>query len=266
MDSKKQWDITYGSGSVSGNIVTDNVVIAGLALNKHTFGVAYRESLDFADDAIPYDGLMGLALTVCIPLFSHAPASERVYKSLSDQNTLTPVEAMAKSGLIKEAITSYKISRAADNLDDGEITFGGLDETRFDGNTLVTIDNVSKEGFWEADMGTVTVDGVDLDLENRTAILDTGTTVVLAPPKDAKMIHAAIKGAKPDGQGGFTIPCTTTASVTLTFGNVEFTIDPRDLAVEPVNAQDPKGRCVSGIIADTGHSDGPKQWLVSCLI
>jgi len=66
MDTMKRWRITYGSGSVSGNIVTDNVVIAGLALNKHTFGVAYRESSDFFDESIPYDGLMGLALTVGI--------------------------------------------------------------------------------------------------------------------------------------------------------------------------------------------------------
>jgi hypothetical protein len=43
---------------------------------------------------------------------------------ISNQKTLTPVEAMAKSGLIAEAITSYKMARAADGENDGQITFG----------------------------------------------------------------------------------------------------------------------------------------------
>ena len=45
-------------------------------------------------------------------------------KTLSEQKTLTPIEAMAKAGLVNDAITSYKISRLADNKNDGEITFG----------------------------------------------------------------------------------------------------------------------------------------------
>lgn len=68
---------------------------------------------------------------------------------------------------------SYKIPRLADAQLDGEVTFGfvllsiellighssniftndrGLDESKFDPATLVTLDNVSPDGFWEADM------------------------------------------------------------------------------------------------------------------
>jgi hypothetical protein len=43
---------------------------------------------------------------------------------LSEQKTDTPPEALAKAGLIDKAIVSYKISRLADNKNDGEITFG----------------------------------------------------------------------------------------------------------------------------------------------
>ena len=64
MDTEKPWSITYGTGDVAGNIVTDNVVIDGLALNNLTFGVAFQESSDFASQAVPYDGLIGLALSV----------------------------------------------------------------------------------------------------------------------------------------------------------------------------------------------------------
>lgn len=34
MDSGKQFQVTYGSGAVAGNIISDNVNIAGLALDK----------------------------------------------------------------------------------------------------------------------------------------------------------------------------------------------------------------------------------------
>jgi Eukaryotic aspartyl protease len=43
----------------------DNLNIAGLALNGHTFGVATSESVDFSDNSVPFDGIMGLAQSVC---------------------------------------------------------------------------------------------------------------------------------------------------------------------------------------------------------
>jgi len=243
VDTQQQWQIQYGTGAVAGSIVTDNVNIGSLALNNHTFGVAQVETADFADNSVPFDGLMGLAAS-----------------ALSEQKTLTPVESLAQTGLINEAITSYKISRLADNKNDGEITFGGLDGSKFDAATLVTVDNVSQNGFWEASMSAVTVDGTDAGLQNRTAILDTGTTVIVAPATDAAAVHKLISGAQADGQGGFTVPCTTNSSVALTFGGTSFAIDTRDLLLAPVDANNPTGDCVSGI--SSGNIGGATEWLL----
>ena len=180
-------------------------------------------------------------------------------KTLSEQQTATPVEALASNGLITDAITSYKISRLADAKNDGEITFGGLDNTKFDPATLVTFANVNTQGFWEGDV-SFSVNGQDSGLKGRTAILDTGTTLIVAPPQDAATIHAAIPGAQSDGQGGFTIPCTTTASVALTFGGQAFDINPQDLLFAPVDPNDLQGDCVSGI--SSGQIGGATEWLV----
>lgn len=242
-DSQAPFKVTYGTGQVTGTIVQDNINIAGLALDAHTFGVALVESVEFSGAKTPFDGLMGLAQS-----------------TLSEQQTLTPVEALAQAGLVTDAIVSYKISRLADNKNDGEITFGGLDETKFDPKTLTTVPNVNKQGFWEANMDAVTINGKDTGLKGRTAILDTGTTLIVAPASDAAAVHAAIPGAQSDGQGGFTLPCTTTASVALTFGGQSFSIDPRDLAFQPINANDPQGDCVSGIVS--GNIGGAQEWLV----
>jgi len=242
-DTGAPFSVTYGTGQVSGDIITDNVAIAGLPLDAHTFGVATTESVDFSSDSTPFDGLMGLAQS-----------------TLSEQQTPTPVDSLATAGLIQDSIVSFKISRLADNKNDGEITFGGLDDTKFDPKTLVTVPNVNQQGFWEADLDAATVDGKDTGLTGRTAILDTGTTLLVLPDADAQTLHKQIQGAKSDGQGGFTIPCTTKASVAFTFGGQQFAIDPRDIAFQPVDPNNPQGDCVSGITS--GAVGGANEWLV----
>ena len=72
-------------------------------------------------------------------------------------------------------------------------------------------------------------------------------------------MHAAIPGAQ-NQQGSFTIPCTTTAQVALTFGGKSFAIDSRDLLFAPVDPNNLQGDCVSGI--QSGQIGGPTQWLV----
>ncbi|TFK72960.1 aspartic peptidase A1 [Pluteus cervinus] len=243
VDSGSPFTVTYGTGKISGDVITDTVNIAGLSLLNHTFGVATVESIEFTGSTTPFDGLMGLAQS-----------------ALSQEGVPTPVESLASAGLIPAPITSYKIAREADNKNDGEITFGALDPAKFKQNTLITLANVNTLGFWEANLDAILVDGKDTGLAGRTAILDTGTTLIVAPAADAAAVHALIPGAQSDGQGGFTIPCTTDASVALEFGGSDFAIDTRDLALQPVDLADPSGQCVSGITS--GTIGGDKEWLV----
>ncbi|KAH9989029.1 aspartic peptidase domain-containing protein [Russula vinacea] len=153
-------------------------------------------------------------------------------------------QTLAKAGLIQKPIISHS---------------GALDSSKFDQKTLVTINNVNQEGFWEAPVDSVAMNGVDLGLNNRTAILDTGTTLLLVPLADAQAIHKAIPGAKDNGKLGFTVPCTTNAALTFTFGQQAFSIDSRDLAVSPVDPSNPTGDCLSGISA--AQVGGPNQFL-----
>ena len=87
---------------------------------------------------------------------------------------------------------------------------------------------------------------------------------MVLPANDAQTLHNQIPGSKSDGQGGFTIPCTANASVALTFGGQQFTIDPRDIAFQPVDANNPQGDCLSGITS--GSVGGATEWLVSSFL
>jgi hypothetical protein len=246
VDTAAPFAIKYGKGSVKGTIINDDVSIAGLSLPGHVFGATTLESPEFSGN-VPFDGLMGLGQS-----------------KLSNQKTLTPVEALAKAGLISDAILSYKLGRSRDTENDGEITFGGLDPSKFDPKTLVTVPNVDPRGFWTAALDGVTVGGKSLKLQGRTAILDTGTTLALLPLNDAIALHNQIPGATLDRTNGFTIPCKTTTVVSLTFGRRAFDIDPRDLSFIPVDTQNE--RCISGFAATnlggTGNGSASTQWLV----
>jgi hypothetical protein len=225
-------------------------------------GVAFVESDDFASYTAPYDGLLGLAqsvstLTVAFPTSAHAWKQK-----LSNQGVITPIEALANQGMLKAAITSYKMARVADHKHDGTITFGGMDITKYIPGTLITIPNVSKIGFWEGKIDSFEIDGVHVNLHNRTGIFDTGTTNILAPEHDAKQIHHAIPGAAPDDQGGFTLPCDTSAVLALKIGGRTFKIDSRDLSSGPIDEKDPSKGCVSSISFDSGIMNSPTEWLV----
>lgn len=48
----------------------------------------------------------------------------------------------------------------------------------------------------------------------------------------------------------FSIPCTTDAVITMTFGFAAFQIDVRDMLFQPLT-DDPEGQCISALSAGT---------------
>ncbi|KAG6894550.1 hypothetical protein C0992_005661 [Termitomyces sp. T32_za158] len=253
-DTKKPWQIQYGTGAVSGTIVTDTISIAGLKLTNFTFGVARKESDEFIADYIPFDGLLGLAR-----------------KAISRQQVPTLLDALVSAGKVKNPIVSYHIPRFADgkNSNYGELTLGALNPAKYDPKTLVSVPNVSPLGFWEAKLQDVIVNGKKLGWTNRTAIFDTGTTLIVAPPADVNALHAQLPGAYFHNDTNYwTLPCVTpkggkSPALEFKIGGRKFSIDPRDLLFLPVDDAHPEGNCTTGISA--GIPGGPNEWLVSVL-
>lgn len=237
----EKFSITYGTGDVSGTLGQDDLAIAGLVLKNHTMGIVTQESDDFSDASVPFDGLMGLAK-----------------EQLSNSGTPTPIDSLYTDKLVPAPVMGYHLGRAADDDNDGEVTFGGVDATKYSGD-LIEIDNVSDQGFWEIPVEGVSFDGKAISElasgKQRTAILDTGTTLMIMPTPDADAVHAAIPGAKADGQGGYTIPCTTDAGLSFKFGGKEWPIVARDMVFLPVDQNNLQGECVSAISAGTVGGD-----------
>ncbi|KAJ6577379.1 aspartic peptidase domain-containing protein, partial [Mycena capillaripes] len=244
-DTGKPWYTGYGTGYVSGDLVQDRVAFAGCTLPNHTFGVAWNESSQFTPDDIPLDGVLGCAR-----------------QDLSMQQTPTLLNALQSAGCISKRILSYKISRQSDGENDGEITVGDMDPSKYDASSLVRLKNVNTAGFWEAKLDAVKVSGKEVDLGPRGVVFDTGTTLFIAPKSDVAAIHQFIPGSKFDESwNAWTVPCTTDASVSLVFGGKSFPILPEDLAFLPLDPNNTTGACTSAI-AEGDVSEGPGHWLV----
>lgn len=240
--------IIYVSGYAIGNMATDHVSIAQLTIENLKFGTAIKESQSIISANSPWDGILGLGL----PALSHEP------------NATSFLDALKNQSLITQNVVSFKIPRHRDaqkENSEGEMTIGGMNPDRYIQDTLVTVKNVNKKGFWEAPIDEVAVNGVRLDsvTGNRSGVLDTGTSLLVVPAPDADALHALIPGAEFDGrQKHWTIPCKNNASMTISFGKRSFKIDPRDLVPDfPIN----ETTCYSGIAAaELGL--GSTVWLV----
>ncbi|CAG8565381.1 12377_t:CDS:1 [Ambispora leptoticha] len=231
----KPFEIKYGTGEVSGIIAVDDVSVAGAVSKGQTFGLSTKMSDDFRTDEA--DGILGMALD-----------------QISTQKAKTPFTQLVAQNAVKDSVFGFFLGRQKDGSN-SQLTLGGVDSSKFTGQ-LKYNKLVNSVGFWEIALDDASVNGKPLGFSKKTAIIDTGTTLLIAPPADADAIHKAIKGAVSQ-QGEYFVPCKTDAVIALTFGGVTYKISPKDLAREPTNQGD---MCVSGIAG--GNIGGNDQWLV----
>ncbi|WFD29828.1 hypothetical protein MSPP1_000841 [Malassezia sp. CBS 17886] len=246
--NNQQYKISYGTGSVHVLKGTDSMNIAGLQLNKFSFGLATQESSQFGASNIPFDGLMGLGGS-----------------SLSIMGDDTAIEALFKANQVSAPIVGYRLGRVADGTNRGQITFGAVDESQVSGS-LSEFDNENKNGYWEIRIDDVKIGSQSVMGRSKKrggnkhmATLDTGTSLIVAPKAQADAIHNAIPGASPDGQGGYTLPCTVNKHLSFTFSGKTYTVDARDLLFSPSNGN-LQGTCVSAVT--TGDTQGGSGWLL----
>lgn len=231
------FSIGYNTGSVSGKIVTDTVSIAGLSLNMG-FGVADTTTQDFNN--YPMDGIMGLARTSANTDFD-APAF---------------LEAIMKADTLKSNVFGINLDRAGDGTQDGEVTFGGVDNSKISGN-INYLDTTDDKSTWTIPADDVEVNGKSVGLSGKKAVIDTGTTYMFLPPDDAKAVFAKIDGSEASGDM-WHVPCDTTTSIALVFNKVSYSISPQDY----VGPKTDDGLCYSHIIGNAAVNGDDNTWLI----
>ncbi|CCM01034.1 uncharacterized protein FIBRA_03082 [Fibroporia radiculosa] len=112
----------YGDGYANGTVYADRVTIGNATVDSQIIGAAqYIEGFQLS---MPFDGLLGLG-----------PNGSNTNQISGYDTTPTFVQSLAAEGTIEDAIFGIYISPVAENgtRGVGEITFGGVDESRFIG-------------------------------------------------------------------------------------------------------------------------------------
>lgn len=222
--TKNQFSIAYTSGNVDGTIATDTLSFSGFSSPQH-FGLA--NDIDSSFSSFPIDGIMGLP-----PMDKSPDTFPGIINTLHQQ------------ALISTRVFGINLGRGADSEDQGSFTIGGLDESKFTGNITYT-PALNNSQFWELPVANTYIDGSKVDFGgSRTALIDTGTTLLIMSPADALKVHSFMAGSQTDGSN-FVIPCNTTLPLSFEFSGRQWAVSPADYVGGSYNQQ--SGLCISNI-------------------
>ncbi|KAF7551177.1 hypothetical protein G7Z17_g5196 [Cylindrodendrum hubeiense] len=181
------WGLTYGDGSgASGIVYTDRVAIGATFANTQAVQSATQVSSSIAEDTFS-SGIMGMAFST---INSVRPTQQMTYFE-NIQNTLA--QPIFTSNLQKGLPGTYN--------------FGYVDKNEYKGSIYYNPIN-SNSPFWQITLTGYKVGKNPYKKFNWLSIVDTGTTLLLAPTTIVNAYYAKVKGAKMDkSMGVMLFPC-----------------------------------------------------------
>lgn len=218
------FEIRYGSGSLSGFISKDTVQIGDLKIKDQDFAEATSEpGLAFAFGR--FDGILGLG-----------------YDTISVNKIIPPFYQMINQKLLDEPVFGFYLGDTNKDNDNSEATFGGVDKNHYTGEMIEI--PLRRKAYWEVDFDAITFGKDRAELDNTGIILDTGTSLIALPSTLAELLNKEM-GAKKSWNGQYTVECEKRDSLpdlTFTLSGHNFTIGPYDYVLEV------QGSCISSFM------------------
>ncbi|NXG09593.1 CATE protein, partial [Sakesphorus luctuosus] len=220
------FSIQYGTGSLTGLIGSDQVVVEGITVSNQQFAESISEpGKTFLDAA--FDGILGLA-----------------YPSLAVDGVTPVFDNMMAQNLVELPLFSVYMSQNPESSLGGELLFGGFDTSRFTG-TLNWVP-VTQQGYWQIQLDNVQVSGtVTFCANGCQAIVDTGTSLLTGPTKDIKELQNYIGAVSVDGE--YAVECSNLSEmpdVTFTINGLPYTLNAQ--AYTLMEQSDGMTFCLSG--------------------
>lgn len=164
-----EFEIQYGSGSLSGFVSQDTLQIGDLKVKKQDFAEATNEpGLAFAFGR--FDGILGLG-----------------YDTISVNKMVPPFYNMLSQDLLDEPVFAFYLGDTNKEGDSSEATFGGLDKSHYTGE--LTKIPLRRKAYWEVEFNAITFGDNTADLDNTGIILDTGTSLIALPSTLAELLY-----------------------------------------------------------------------------
>jgi saccharopepsin len=219
-----EFEIRYGSGSLSGFVSRDTLQIGDIKVKGQDFAEATNEpGLAFAFGR--FDGILGLG-----------------YDTISVNKMVPPFYHMINQKLVDEPVFAFYLGDANKDGDNSEATFGGIDKNHYTGE-LIKIP-LRRKAYWEVELNSIALGDNVAELENTGVILDTGTSLIALPSTMAELLNKEI-GATKGFTGQYSVECDKRDSLpdlTFTLGGHKFTIGPYDYILEV------QGSCISSFM------------------
>ena len=170
-DTGQNFNVRYGSGDVTGDLVHAPVTLADASLSSFKMGLA--NDVQFQDfQSSEFDGILGLA-------WPSLSASE-------DVPSLVP--SLYGAGQIPQNL--FTIYLAPDGSG-GELSLGEIDETRYHGE-LSWLPLIAEQ-WWTVNLDGVQVDSVPALSRSQVAILDSGTSLIVGPQTQVSALVGSIQ-------------------------------------------------------------------------
>ncbi|KAH6971673.1 aspartic peptidase domain-containing protein [Ilyonectria robusta] len=213
-----EFEIHYGSGSLSGFVSNDVMSIGDLEIKGQDFAEATSEpGLAFAFGR--FDGILGLG-----------------YDTISVNHMVPPFYQMVNQKLLDEPVFAFYLG---DQEGESEATFGGVDKSRFEGD--IEYIPLRRKAYWEVDLDAIAFGDEVAELEKTGAILDTGTSLNVLPSSLADLLNKEM-GAKKGYNGQYTVECDkrqTLPDVVFTLAGSKYSLPATDYILEV------SGSCIS---------------------
>ena len=203
--ANQDFDLTYGSGSVSGSMVYTTVTLADATVSSFKVGLA--DSVGFAGfSTSSFDGILGLAW----------PGLN------SDLNVLALVPTLYAANQIQDDLFSIYLDSDGSN---GELNLGEIDTTRYQGDIqwMPLVTNL----WWTINLVNAYLGDVNANatssIGNQRTIIDSGTSLIIGPTDqvDALMLGIQNSGTTvyyDESAGLYAVYCSAVSSLPdLTF-------------------------------------------------
>lgn len=213
-----EFEIHYGSGSLSGFVSQDTMTIGDLKIKNQDFAEATKEpGLAFAFGR--FDGILGLG-----------------YDTISVNRMVPPFYNMVNQGIIDEPVFAFYL---ANEEGESEAIFGGIDKSHIDGD--ITYIPLRRKAYWEVDLDSIAYGDEVAELEDTGVILDTGTSLNILPSSLAELLNKEM-GAKRGYNGQYTVDCSRKSElpdITFELAGYKFPLSADDYILEL------QGSCIS---------------------
>ncbi|KAJ2742791.1 aspartic proteinase precursor [Coemansia sp. BCRC 34301] len=237
--SHLSFSLNYGTGGLIGQVGSDTMLIGNVSAPGLHVGVATHMGKFFRTTL--FDGVFGLG-----------------FPKLSRIQADPPLYTMIQSGLLAKPVFSFWVREGKNGQHaGGEVVLGGVNERRFEGRAR-TIPIVRKM-YWEVELNGLLINESEVpNISSQTAIIDTGTALIVLPAVDADAVNQFL-GAVPlfDEYGLYAIDCHKDNKPTIKFvlAGETFAIGPSHYIL-PVG----KNRCVTAFAAST--TQDLSRWVI----